>query len=186
MHPWKTPLESRPFAALSWLSEEENIPYPEISFSLRNPPVRTFDFRSQGFSSPLTRRRSSYPPPSPNLVLTHPVEHATVRLRVLRLSATMPPAHVQLPPEGHQIGARKRRMWIINYKFEFNSTSDIPAVFSRRLCMNVLQFVRTVCMEVPPISKTSPRPFHTYVLLSFLLALVPTQQQWQPVRYLNR
>ena len=30
------------------------------------------DSRAQGFSTPLGRRRSSFPPPSPNLVRTHP------------------------------------------------------------------------------------------------------------------
>ena len=85
-------------------------------FSLRNLLVRAFDSRAQRFSPPLARRRSNCPPPSPNLVLTHPVECATTRLRVLlrhtRLSATVPPASGgPPPPEGHQIGARKRRTW---------------------------------------------------------------------------
>ena len=47
----------------------------EISFSLRNLPVRAFDSRAQGFSPPLARQRSSCPPPSPNLVRTHPIEN---------------------------------------------------------------------------------------------------------------
>ena len=70
---------------------------------------------AQGFSTPLTRRRSSCPPPSPNFVLTHPTERATVRLRVLRARPTRLSATVSLasrvppPPEGHQTGARKRR-----------------------------------------------------------------------------
>ena len=47
-----------------------------MSFSLRNLPVHTlFDSRAQGFSPPLARRRSSCPPPSPNMVRTHPIEH---------------------------------------------------------------------------------------------------------------
>ena len=44
------------------------------SFSLRNLPVQACDSRAQGFSPPLARRRSSFPPPSPNLVRTHPIE----------------------------------------------------------------------------------------------------------------
>ena len=64
--------------------------------SLRKLMVRAFDSCAQGFSTPLVRRRSSCLPPSPNLVLTHSIERATVRLRVLlhptRLSATAPPA----------------------------------------------------------------------------------------------
>ena len=46
-----------------------------MSFSLRNLPVQACDSRAQGFSPPLARRRSSFPPPSPNLVRTHPIEH---------------------------------------------------------------------------------------------------------------
>ena len=49
--------------------------WSDISFSLRNLPVQTCDSRAQGFSPPLARRRSSCPPPSPNLVRTHPIEH---------------------------------------------------------------------------------------------------------------
>ena len=52
----------------------KNIPWSEISLSLRNLPVRAFDSRAQGFSAPLAPRRSSCPPPSPNLVRTHPIE----------------------------------------------------------------------------------------------------------------
>ena len=68
------------------------------------------------FSTLLARRRSSFPPPSPNLVLTHPIARATACLRVLvrpaRLSSTVPPAsRVPRPLEGHQTGARKRRTW---------------------------------------------------------------------------
>ena len=43
--------------------------------SLRNLPVRAFDSRAQGFSPPLACQRSSCPPPSPNLVRTHPIEN---------------------------------------------------------------------------------------------------------------
>ena len=46
-----------------------------IIFSLRNLPTRAFDFHAQGLGTPLARRRSSYPPPSPNLVRTRPIEH---------------------------------------------------------------------------------------------------------------
>ena len=50
-------------------------PWSDISFSLRNLPVRACGSRAQGFSRPLARRRSSCRPPSPNLVRTHPIEH---------------------------------------------------------------------------------------------------------------
>ena len=43
--------------------------------SLRNLPVRVFDSRAQGISRPLARRRSSFSPPSPNLVRTHLIEN---------------------------------------------------------------------------------------------------------------
>ena len=79
-------------------------PWSDISFSLRNLPVRPFDSRAQGFSTPLTRRRSSCPPPSLNLVRTHPIEH----YQALRDSAPCL-LRAATPPEGHQIGARKRR-----------------------------------------------------------------------------
>ena len=48
--------------------------WSEISFSLRNLPVRAFDSRAQRFSSPLARRRSSCPPPLPVLVRTYPID----------------------------------------------------------------------------------------------------------------
>ena len=51
-----------------------NRPWSEISFSLRNLPVRAIESRAQGFNTFMTRRRSSCPPPSPNLVRTHPIE----------------------------------------------------------------------------------------------------------------
>ena len=59
-------------------------PWSEISFPLRNLPVRAaFDSRAQVFSTPLARQRSSCLPPSPNLVRTHPIE----RYHALRDSA---------------------------------------------------------------------------------------------------
>ena len=63
--------ESCPFAAPCGPRRKEN----DISFSLRNLPVRAFDSRAQGFSPPLARQRSSCPPPSPNLVRTHLIEN---------------------------------------------------------------------------------------------------------------
>ena len=68
--------ESCPFAAPCGPRRKKNDrPWSDISVSLRNLPVHAFDSREQGFSPPLARRRSSYPPPSPNLVRTHPIEH---------------------------------------------------------------------------------------------------------------
>ena len=69
------PQKSGPFAAPCWPSYEENGPLSEeISFSPRNVPVRAFDCPGQGFSTPLARRRSSCPPPTPNVVHTHSIE----------------------------------------------------------------------------------------------------------------
>ena len=41
----------------------------------QKPPGSRFDPRVQRFSPPLARQRSSCPPPSPNLVRTHPIEN---------------------------------------------------------------------------------------------------------------
>ena len=84
-------------------SQKEKRPWSDINFSLVNLPVRAFDSREQGFSTPLARQRSSCPPPSPNLVRTHPIE----RYQPLRDSAPCL-SRAATPPEGHQIGARKR------------------------------------------------------------------------------
>ena len=55
----------------------------QFFFFLKNLPIRAFNSRVQGFSTPLARRRSSFPPPSPNLVRTRPIE----RYQALRDSA---------------------------------------------------------------------------------------------------
>ena len=70
----KKPHESCPFAAPCGPRTKKN-DWPEISFSLRNLPVRAFDSRAQGLSPPLARQRSSCSPPSPNLVRTHLIEN---------------------------------------------------------------------------------------------------------------
>ena len=69
----------------------------------RNLPARAFDSCARGFSTPLARRRPSRPPPSPNLVRTYLIE----RYQALHDSAPCLIYCVQLPPEGHQIGAQK-------------------------------------------------------------------------------
>lgn len=70
------------------------------------PPGSRLRFRAHGLSTPLARRRMSFSPPLPNLVLTRPIECDTVRLYVLRgstrLSATVFHASRVAPPsEGH-------------------------------------------------------------------------------------
>ena len=74
--------------------------------SLRNLPVRAFDSRAQGFSPPLGRQRSSFPPPSPNLVRTHLIQNYGIPGSPRQCSLPLACRH---PPECHQIGARKRR-----------------------------------------------------------------------------
>ena len=100
----ETPHDCFPFAAPCWPSQEEKIRWSDISFSLRNGSVRSLDSHAQWISSPMARQRSSCPPPSPNLVRTHP----TKCYQALRNS---PPclSRTATPPERHQIGARKRR-----------------------------------------------------------------------------
>ena len=51
--------------------------------SPQEPPGRAMDSRVQGFSTPPARRRSRYPSLSPTLALTRPLDHVTVRVRVL-------------------------------------------------------------------------------------------------------
>ena len=75
------------------------------AFPSENLPVHAFDSRAQGFSPPLARRRSSCPPPLPNLVRTHPIEH----YQALRDNECSLPLACHHPPEGHLIGARKGR-----------------------------------------------------------------------------
>ena len=103
----KKPHESCPFAAPCGPRRKKNDDRgtSDISFSLRNLPVQACDSRAQGFSPPLARRRSSCPPPSPNLVRTHPIEN----YQALRDSAPCLSRAARHPPEEHQIGARKRR-----------------------------------------------------------------------------
>ena len=110
--PVRKPASSRPkpcaslkrptnLARLPLLEEKR---WSDISFSFRNRSVRSLDSRAQGISSPMARQRSSRSPPLPNLVRTCPTEcYQSLRNSppCLSRSAT--------PPEGHQIGARKRR-----------------------------------------------------------------------------
>ena len=71
----KKPHESCPFTTPCGPRRKKKRPWSDISFSLRNLPVQACDSPAQGFSPPLARRRSSCPPPSPNLVRTHPIEN---------------------------------------------------------------------------------------------------------------
>ena len=71
----------------------------------QKPPVQACDSRAQGFSPPLARQRSSCPPPSPNLVRTHPIVEYYQALRdsapCLSRAATL--------PKGTKLGLGKRR-----------------------------------------------------------------------------
>ena len=69
------------------------------------PQNQACDSRAQGFSPPLARQRSSCPPPSPNLVRTHPIVEYYQALRdsapCLSRAATL--------PKGTKLGLGKRR-----------------------------------------------------------------------------
>ena len=99
----KKPHESCPFALLMTLVGRKKAVVRHQLFP-QKPPGFRLDSRAQGFSPSLARRRSSCPPPSPNLVRTHPIEH----YQALRDSALCL-SRAATPPEGHQTGARKRR-----------------------------------------------------------------------------
>ena len=92
-----------PFVARCGPRRKQKKTWSYISFSLRNLPVRAFDSRAQGFIPPLAHRRSSCLLPLPSLVRIHPIErYQALRDSVFCLS------RAATPPEGHQIGARKR------------------------------------------------------------------------------
>ena len=113
MKPAREPASGRPKPCASLENAPEILParrsllalvgkkQTAVSFPPQNVPARAFGSRAQGFYTPLARRRSSYPPPSSNLMLTRPTVTAATRLRVLRrstrLSATVPPA-CRVPP----------------------------------------------------------------------------------------
>ena len=118
MKPARKPASSRPKPCASLRKPHESCPFAapcgprrkknddrgtsDISFSLRNLPVQACDSRAQGFSPPLVRRRSSYPPPSPNLVRTHPMEN----YQALRDSTPCLSRAATLP-KGTKLGLRR-------------------------------------------------------------------------------
>ena len=56
--------------------------------SPQNPPVPAFDSHAQGFSTTLARRRSSFPPPSLNMLLVYPIVfHGTLGRTAVRYHA---------------------------------------------------------------------------------------------------
>ena len=72
----KKPHESCPLAALCGPRRKKIYRGQRSAFSSETSrPVRAFDSRAQGFNPPLARQRSSRPPPSLNLVRTHPIEN---------------------------------------------------------------------------------------------------------------
>ena len=70
----KKPHKSCPFAAPSGPRRKKNDRGQRLAFPSETSRF-AFDSRAQGFSPPLARQRSSCPPPSPNLVRTHPIEN---------------------------------------------------------------------------------------------------------------
>ena len=99
----KNPHKSCPFAAPCGPRRKKNDRGQIPAFPSESSRFAPLILGAQGFSTPLARRRSSCPPPSPNLVRTHPIEH----YRALRDSAPCL-SRAGTPPEGHQLGARKR------------------------------------------------------------------------------
>ena len=109
--------KSCPFAAPCGPRRKKNDhAWSNISFSLRNLPVQACDSRAQGFNPPLARRRSSCPPPSPNLVRTHPIEH----YQALRDSAPCLSRAATLPKGTKLRDSEEARTW------EHHSQSTIP------------------------------------------------------------
>ena len=101
----KKPHDSCPFAAPCGPRRKKNDRGQRSAFPSETSRFKPAgDSRAQGFSPPLARRRSSCPPPSPNLVRTHPIDHY---LPCSPRQCSLPLA-CRHPPEGHQIGARKR------------------------------------------------------------------------------
>ena len=79
MKPARESASSRPKPCASLTKPHESCPFAAPCGPRRKKNDRgqtsAFDSRAQGFSPPLARRRSSCPPPSPNLVRTYPIEH---------------------------------------------------------------------------------------------------------------
>ena len=101
----KKPHESCPFAAPCGPRRKKNDRGQRSAFPSETSRFKPVILAHRGSALPwLVRQRSSCSPPSPNLVHTHPIEHYLA----LRDSASFL-SLVATPPEGHQIGARKRR-----------------------------------------------------------------------------
>ena len=101
-----------------WLSQQENRLWSEISSPLRNPRIGAFESRAHGFSTPLTRRRSSCPPPSPDLALTDLIERYCALPGCLRQCPLPHACHS--PPGGHQVGGM-----VIRYLFSLVMTPTV-------------------------------------------------------------
>ena len=99
----KKPHESCPFAAPCGPRRKKNDRGQRSAFPSETS-LQACDSRAQGFSPPLARQRSSCPPPSPNLVRTHPIEN----YQTLRDSAPCLSRAATLP-KGTKLGLGKRR-----------------------------------------------------------------------------
>ena len=84
MKPVREPASNRPKPCVSLKKAHESCPVtapcgPCMKKNNRGQtlafPSDTSWFTPSGFNPPLARRRSSFPPPSSNLVRTHPIEH---------------------------------------------------------------------------------------------------------------
>ena len=100
----KKPHESSPSPLLVGLVGKKMTTVVRHKHYPRNIPVQTDDSRAQGFSPPLARRQSSCHPPSAESGAYTPDRTLPDSPRQCSL-----PLACRHPPEGHQIGARKRR-----------------------------------------------------------------------------
>ena len=118
--------------------------------SLRNLLVRAFDSRVQGFSPPLARQRSSCPPPSPNLVRTPAPPGRELRGSPRQCFLPLACRH---PPEGHQIGARKKRT---------PGNTILSQPYRRRVSTDRLNREGSQFSRVSPALHPPERPSHTF------------------------
>ena len=113
MHLGKRSLESCPFAAPCWLSWEENRPWPEMSFLFRTPGFAPLFFAHKGSVFPwlVAMELPSAFAESGSYSLDNTCFGTLARAAAPHKAFRDFPSVFRVPPfpEGHQIGARKRR-----------------------------------------------------------------------------
>ena len=152
---------------LALVKTKQNVVRDQLSPQI---PVRAIDSSAQWLITSLARRRSDCPPPSLDLVLTHPIERTTLCLRVLRLptwpsTTTVSPASCVPPlPEGHKIGARKEAHWMNTIIHQSNRRRRVSTDGLNHFNSQLVE-----CLEVgsSPISTGKTIP-HLYPKTGFL------------------